>query len=136
MPEFVSPGAKTRGNPAARPKATATLVIRKPVNTTPLPTEPLGDSHVRFGVPCEILHMSHFRALVLAAFVAQSASAEQPQTQPRAPDRTAPSAPGNTDPNANAPDAPALDQEPHGSGSVYEELDSLRNENMSKQQGG
>jgi hypothetical protein len=86
---------------------------------------------------CEMMLMSTIRAVLLAmAVVTQSASGQELQTQPRALDRTAPSSVSNTDRNANAPEGPALEQEPHGSGSVYEELDALRNESKSKEQGG
>jgi hypothetical protein len=66
--------------------------------------------------------------LFTAALVAQSASAQPTTTQP---DRAAPPP---AERNANAPDAPALEQEPHGSGSVYEELDALRKDDKSKEQ--
>lgn len=77
--------------------------------------------------------MTLSRAILLttAALLAQSASAQEQQKQP---DRAAPAAPAASDRNANAPAAPALDQEPHGSGSVYQELDELRKNDKSKEQ--
>jgi hypothetical protein len=73
--------------------------------------------------------------LFATAVVTQSVYAQDLQTQPRASNPTAPSAPSNTDRNANAPASPPLKEEPHGSGSVYEELDELRKAQKSKEQG-
>jgi hypothetical protein len=74
------------------------------------------------------MNLSRVILLATAALLAQSASAQEQQKQP---DKTAPAA---ADRNANAPAAPALDQEPHGSGSVYQELDELRKSDKSKEQ--
>jgi hypothetical protein len=97
--------------------------------------EPFGRSHVAQG-QCEMMLMSMIRAVLLVtAVLAQPASGQDLQTRQPALDRTQPSSPNNADRNANAPETPPLKEEPHGSGSVYEELDELGKAQKSKEQG-
>ncbi|MDB5597823.1 MAG: hypothetical protein JWM36_4784 [Hyphomicrobiales bacterium] len=58
--------------------------------------------------------------------LAQNSNAGNARRDPGAPDQ-ANSAPVPPSANANAPKAPALPEEPHGAGSVYEELKSTPN---------
>lgn len=76
-----------------------------------------------------------FRLIVLAASVIAQPSWGQAQQQPPALDHAAPSTP-STDRNENAPQGPALAEEPHGSGSVYDELEAVRREQGAKEQVG
>jgi hypothetical protein len=78
--------------------------------------------------------MPIIRAILLAMTLFAQPASGQESAQPPALDHTTPSA-LSAERNANAPNAPALAQEPHGSGSVYDELDALRNESKSKEQG-
>ncbi|MDB5508505.1 MAG: hypothetical protein JWL93_974 [Hyphomicrobiales bacterium] len=65
-------------------------------------------------------------AIALAALTATPLAAQTPAGTPPKPAMPSSPAQPAADVNANAPKGPALKEEPHGSGSVHEELEAER----------